>query len=245
MANRRMISRDVADTSFFTDMPASAQALYFRLVLEADDEGFVASVRTAQFKSNASIDDLKILLGKRFVLPMKEGVVVIKHWFQENYIAPNHFKRTQWTELEEKLFVKVDGSYTDDPSKGKPFKNLISDQGLNQAYKTPVEIEKKTDADILLTNSQPKSVEVSVVDSKENEGKSKEESVKDTDNGGMNKSAYAQKLLQADLIQDRDSLIALLPDSIPEGILNLAEASMRKGEYESNLKKFASFMEKL
>ena len=40
MANRRMISRDVADTSFFTDMPASAQALYFRLVLEADDEGF-------------------------------------------------------------------------------------------------------------------------------------------------------------------------------------------------------------
>ena len=152
MANRRMISKEVADTSFFTDMPASAQALYFRLVLEADDEGFVASVKTAQFKSNASADDLKILMGKRFILPMKEGVIVIKHWFQENYIAPDHFKRTQWTDLEAALTVKPDGSYTDDPKKGKPLVSLISDTGLNKDYKNPVAIEEKGDVNKMSTN---------------------------------------------------------------------------------------------
>ena len=40
MAEKRMLSKKVLDTDAFLDMPLSAQALYFHLVINADDEGF-------------------------------------------------------------------------------------------------------------------------------------------------------------------------------------------------------------
>jgi hypothetical protein len=243
MANRRMISKEVADTSFFTDMPASAQALYFRLILEADDEGFVASVKTAQFKSNASADDLKILMGKRFILPMKEGVIVIKHWFQENYIAPDHFKRTQWTDLEAALTVKPDGSYTDDPKKGKPLVSLISDTGLNKDYKNPVAIEEKGDVNKMSTFCQPKLVEVSIVDSKASIDKSKEV-LKTTDNEVVI-SAYAQKAVKEDFFQSEEAFRSIVKPNASKDLLELSFATMQKGEYEANETKLRCFMAKL
>lgn len=43
MAEKRMLSKKVLDTDAFLDMPLSAQALYFHLVINADDEGFVGN----------------------------------------------------------------------------------------------------------------------------------------------------------------------------------------------------------
>ena len=37
MAEKRMLSKKVLDTDAFLDMPLSAQALYFHLVINADD----------------------------------------------------------------------------------------------------------------------------------------------------------------------------------------------------------------
>ncbi|OPZ34795.1 MAG: hypothetical protein BWY98_00934 [Tenericutes bacterium ADurb.BinA155] len=244
MANRRMISKEVADTSFFTDMPASAQALYFRLVLEADDEGFVASVKTAQFKSNASADDLKILMGKRFILPMKEGVIVIKHWFQENYIAPDHFKRTQWTDLEASLTVKPDGSYTDDPKKGKPLVSLISDTGLNKDYKNPVAIEENVDVNKMSTFCQPKLVEVSISKSSISKASKGEEVLKTTDNEVVI-SAYAQKAVHEDFFQSEEAFRSIVKPNASKDLLELSFATMQKGDYEANETKLRCFMAKL
>lgn len=41
MAEKRMLSKKVLDTDAFLDMPLSAQALYFHLVINADDEGII------------------------------------------------------------------------------------------------------------------------------------------------------------------------------------------------------------
>ena len=48
MAQKRMISKRVIQTDMFMDMPLSAQALYFHLNLEADDDGFIANVKTVK-----------------------------------------------------------------------------------------------------------------------------------------------------------------------------------------------------
>ena len=219
MAQRRMFSMKVVDTDAFCEMPSSAQCLYFHIGMRADDDGFYASVKGLMAKIHASQDDLNILLARRFLLDRGDGVYVIKHWKMNNYLQSDRYTPTEYQEKKIGLFTKPDGSYTLDENKAE-------NPCIQNVY---------TGKDSI--------VKVSI--DKSSKGKPKEESVKETDNGGMNKSAYAQKLLQEDLIQDRDSLIALFPDSVPEGILNLAEASMRKGEYDTNLKKFASFMEKL
>ena len=39
MAERRMMSKKIIDSDAFTEMPLSSQALYFHLLLRADDDG--------------------------------------------------------------------------------------------------------------------------------------------------------------------------------------------------------------
>lgn len=45
MANRRMFAKTVIETDKFMGMPISTQCLYFHLLLQGDDEGFVANPR--------------------------------------------------------------------------------------------------------------------------------------------------------------------------------------------------------
>ena len=46
MAKKRMFSMSVIDSEAFTDMPLSAQALYFHLNMRADDDGFIGNPKT-------------------------------------------------------------------------------------------------------------------------------------------------------------------------------------------------------
>lgn len=86
MANRRMFSLDVVDTDKFLDMPATSQNLYFHLGMRADDDGFVSSPRKITKLVNCGNDDLNVLVSRGFVLPVGDGIVVITHWKQNNYI---------------------------------------------------------------------------------------------------------------------------------------------------------------
>lgn len=94
MANRRMFSLDVIDTDNFLDMPLSAQGLYFHLGMRADDDGFIASPKKITKLINASNDDLKLLIAKGYLLPFESGVVVIRHWRQNNYVKGDRYKNT-------------------------------------------------------------------------------------------------------------------------------------------------------
>lgn len=94
MANRRMFSLDVVDTDAFLDLPISSQALYFHLGMRADDDGFVSSPRRLTAMIGANQDDLKLLAAKGFVITLESGIVVIRHWKQNNYIQKDRYKCT-------------------------------------------------------------------------------------------------------------------------------------------------------
>ena len=116
---RRMFSPKIVDSDAFLDMPVSSQALYFHLGMEADDDGFV-NPRKIMRKIGSPDDDLKVLIGKRFVLPFENGVVVIKHWRINNLIRKDFYKETVYLEEKKRLTIKENGSYTDNVNKLLP-----------------------------------------------------------------------------------------------------------------------------
>ena len=112
MAHKRMFSKDITESDAFADMPLSAQALYFHLGMEADDMGFVNNAKKIQRGIGASPDDLKLLVGKRFIIPFESGVVVIKHWKINNTIKSDRNHGTKYEEELALLDVKPNGAYS-------------------------------------------------------------------------------------------------------------------------------------
>ena len=112
MAERRMFTKKITDDDNFTSMSASAQALYFHLNTCADDDGFNNQVSIAMFKAKASIDDLKVLLAKNYIIRFESGVIVIKHWRMHNTIRKDRYTPTSWQEELSQLGIKDNGAYT-------------------------------------------------------------------------------------------------------------------------------------
>lgn len=113
MAKKRMISNQIVDSDDFLDMPLSTQALYFHLLLRADDEGFTNGVKKIMRMIKASDDELKVLIGKRFVIMFESGVLVIKHWLIHNTIRKDRLIPTVHQEEKEQLTIKDNEAYTE------------------------------------------------------------------------------------------------------------------------------------
>ena len=120
MAERRMFTGKITESDVFLEMPLSSQCLYFHLCMYADDEGFVKNPRRIQRMIGATDDDFRVLMAKNFVLTYDSGIIVIKHWKMHNLIRKDRFHPTEYTEEKEMLYVKENGAYTLDPSKGIP-----------------------------------------------------------------------------------------------------------------------------
>lgn len=112
MARKRMFRTDVLDTDAFLDMPLSAQALYFHLNLRADDDGFIGNPKRITSTIGASIDDLKLLIAKRFIIVFDDGVIVIKHWRMHNTIQKDRYSPTKYQEDLALLKIKDNLAYT-------------------------------------------------------------------------------------------------------------------------------------
>lgn len=112
MAERRMFAKTIIDSDAFIDMPLSTQALYFHLSMRADDEGFINNPKKIMRMIGASDDDLRVLVGKRFIIPFDSGIVVIKHWKIHNYIRGDRKKETNYSEEMALLMEKDNGAYT-------------------------------------------------------------------------------------------------------------------------------------
>ena len=108
MANRRMFSLDVVDTDAFIDMPCSARLLYYDLGMRADDDGFLQNVQKIIRFTGASKDDVNVLISRGFIIPFETGVVVIRHWKQNNEIKKDRYKAT--TCLDEKAQITLDSA---------------------------------------------------------------------------------------------------------------------------------------
>ena len=115
MAERRMFTKKITDSDPFTEMPLSAQALYFHLNMNADDDGFLNNPKKIQRSIGASEDDMKLLIAKRFILAFEKGVIVIKHWRMHNLLRKDRYTETQYIEEKDTLLLQQDGSYTEKP----------------------------------------------------------------------------------------------------------------------------------
>jgi len=118
MAHKRMFSKDITGSDAFRDMPTSSQSLYFHLGMEADDDGFLGNYKSLMRAVGCSDDDLKILVSKRFLMVMKDGVVVVKHWRINNTIRKDRYIPTKYLESKNGLYLKENGAYTDDKESG-------------------------------------------------------------------------------------------------------------------------------
>ena len=92
MAERRMMSKSIIKSDTFLDMPATTQNLYFHMLLDADDDGFVNAPKSIMRIVGAKEDDMKLLVAKQFVIGFGSGVIVIKHWKIHNYIQSDRYK---------------------------------------------------------------------------------------------------------------------------------------------------------
>ena len=108
-----MFSTKIIDSDAFMDMPSSAQNLYFHLCMRADDEGFVGNPKKIMRMIGANDDDIKVLMGKRFILTFETGIVVIKHWLIHNLIRMDRFNPTSYQEEKKLLKVKENKAYTE------------------------------------------------------------------------------------------------------------------------------------
>lgn len=115
MAERRCLSKKITESDAFTDMPLSAQCLYFHLNMNADDDGFVNSPRKVQKSIGAKNSDLEILIDKSFLLLFESGIVVIKHWRMHNTIRKDRYNPTDYQEEFNQLTLKENNSYTRHP----------------------------------------------------------------------------------------------------------------------------------
>ena len=114
-----MFTQKITESDAFLAMPLSAQAFYFHLCMNADDDGFVKNPKMLAKLVGASEDDFKLLVMKSFVIMYDTGVIVIKHWRMHNILRKDRYKKTTYIEERNQLYLKENGAYTLDETKGE------------------------------------------------------------------------------------------------------------------------------
>ena len=157
MANKRMFTKKIVDSDAFLDMPLSARCLYYDLCMRADDDGFVGNPKRIARMIGASVDDLKILIGKRFLLTFENGVIVIKHWRMHNTLQKDRYAETQYTDEKSQLLLKSNGAYSlehgnpiDDTkylTKKHPDNNLLTECSRSVISDIDIDLDKELDLD--------------------------------------------------------------------------------------------------
>lgn len=129
MAERRMVSKTVTQTQKFLRLPLEAQALYFHLILNSDDDGIVEAFPVVRM-IGSSEDSLGLLVIKQFIKPLGEDMVYfITDFNEQNKIRPDRHKPSIHRELAvERLGLEVDGNRLIDAAKTASPKALPSCQ---------------------------------------------------------------------------------------------------------------------
>ena len=122
MADRRMLAKSIMETDLFSDMPTDAQMLYVRMIMMADDDGFVSNPRAIMRAYGFSDDCMKLLIAKKFVMTFEKNdgfVYLIKHWRVHNYIRTDRYKASTFKELLRGVYYDENNAYSLKPEEGK------------------------------------------------------------------------------------------------------------------------------
>ena len=111
MAERRMFAKSIVDSDAFLELPSTAQALYFHLCLEADDDGFSNTPQKTKRILGASDSDLALLENGGFIISFDSGVVVVRHWRVHNRVRKDTYRRTLYYDEYDMLSISSEGVY--------------------------------------------------------------------------------------------------------------------------------------
>lgn len=103
MAERRMLSKAIISSSFFLDLPMSAQYLYIFLCVYTDDRG-VVEAGTVMRMINANPGDLAVLVSAGYITPLNE----YKVYYVRDFLVHNNLRADRMTEsIYRDLLVQV------------------------------------------------------------------------------------------------------------------------------------------
>ncbi len=125
VAERRMFHTAVVESDAFLDMPAGAQALYFHLGMNADDDGFINGPKQIARRLRRPQKDLALLVEKGFLMDF-DGIMVVKHWRVANNWKTDRLQLPRYPEIADKIFTKPDRSYT--LTRGRGCKKLLQEK---------------------------------------------------------------------------------------------------------------------
>ncbi|BCK44423.1 hypothetical protein DAT299_19870 [Streptococcus suis] len=109
MGNRRMISKTVTQTQRFLRLPLEAQALYFHLIQNSDDDGVVEAFPVVRM-IGVSEDSLGLLIVKDFIRPLNEEMVYfITDFHEQNTVRKDRYSPSIYKHLLEKPPEKTNG----------------------------------------------------------------------------------------------------------------------------------------
>jgi hypothetical protein len=104
MAQRRMFSKLITNSSEFLMMSQSAQNLYFHFGMNADDDGF-CEVFTIMRMTDSKPDDLQSLHSRGFIFVVDNKVCIIKDWHENNQLRLDRYKQSAY--LTDENYVEV------------------------------------------------------------------------------------------------------------------------------------------
>lgn len=128
MAQKRMFDKTITNNDNFLEMPDSTQNLYFRLSMEADDDGFVDNWKSIMRMTGKKDDDLKLLIAKSFIIPFETGVIVIKHWRINNYLRKDRYRQTKYLKEKSLLTIQENEEYELKNDDGIPMVDQMATQ---------------------------------------------------------------------------------------------------------------------
>lgn len=103
MANKRMFNRKIVETDAFFSLSHSAQALYFHLGLNADDDGFLDNVSSIMMTTKTSQKELDALIESGLILHVTKYVYAVTHWFLHNNLQNDRFRPTLYKKEKDML----------------------------------------------------------------------------------------------------------------------------------------------
>lgn len=113
MQQKRMISKEIVGSDAFHSMSNEAQLLYFQLVMNADNRGYINNALCiCSAFVNIGSDCIDELVKARFILDRGNGVYLIKHWYIHNEIPTRFIDESKYVDDLEKIYFDNNYSYT-------------------------------------------------------------------------------------------------------------------------------------
>lgn len=210
MAQRRMFSKEITNSSDFLMMSQSAQNLYFHFGMNADDDGF-CEVFTIMRMTDSKPDDLQSLHTRNFIYMIDSKVCIVKDWHENNQLRNDRYKQSKYLENSKyrELYmtimndkIKEISIYSGLLSSGKPNGNQMEPQdSIGKVRKGKVRIEKNKD-----TSDVPSQDIVLVIDSFEPVNQSFKKWY-----GNKTQRGAIERLLQSQSLEKILKVIKILP----------------------------------